>query len=303
MNGEPGVDEKAEPPEPSQPSATPWRVEISSVTGRRAGGGKRGLAAIDQLSFRIPDGKTHDFGPPRRGEQEALQLVAPISARAFQSCPICIDGEPTDKEHVPQQNLGGQVMTWTCKACNNGLGSRVEAALQDWFDHAYRRVTFEGGDVPGRRRVSTIYYRQARDGSFCLIIDGALTPDVKQMFASGQFTMNYSPADARRRDLALLKHAYLAACLCLQIVPDTEEARAIRADLIAARDATTAAQLPDSEAAKRLTVYRSHVGRQGPPLALVAKSDPETDAEPEILISLAGVLAVSWPFTDLPPGT
>lgn len=78
---------------------------------------------------------------------------------------------------------------------------------------------------------------------------------------------------------------------------------AIRADLLAAREASTASQLPDSEAAKRLTVYRSHAGRQGPPLALVARHHPEADTEPEVLISLAGVLFVTWPFADLPHGT
>lgn len=98
----------------------------------------------------------------------------------------------------------------------------------------------------------------------------------------------------------------MCACglyLYLHSVPDTEQARAIRADLLAARNAANATQLPDSEAAKRLTVYRSPVGKHGPPLALVAKHDPDTDAEPEVLISLAGALFVTWPFTDLPPVT
>jgi len=85
------------------------------------------------------------------------------------------------------------------------------------------------------------------------------------------------------------------------VVPDTEDARAIRADLIAARDTPPKTRPAESPMAKRLKVHRSHVGKEGAPLALVARID-DGDADPEVLISLAGVLFVSWPFSDLPPG-
>lgn len=285
----------------------PWRTQLRSVTGRRAQGGSRGLPAIDRVSFETPDG-TKEFGPPGCGDEDTLQFLAEIKPGTFlragtPTCPICIDGDPTNKEHVPQRNLGGHVMTMTCKACNNGLGSRVEAALQDWFDSAYRRVAFEHEDIPGRRHVPTIYHRQAPDGTFVWLVDGQLAPEVKQMLASGKLDMHYRPSEPRRYKLALLKHAYLAACLHRKDVPDTELARAIRADLVTARDAITDAQLPESKPARRINVYRSHLGRQGPPLALVAKQDPSGEIEPEVLISLAGVIFVTWPFPDLPPAT
>jgi len=87
----------------------------------------------------------------------------------------------------------------------------------------------------------------------------------------------------------------------LRRVPHTAEARAIGADLIAARDTPTKTRPPASAAADRLKIYRSEVGRQGPPLALVAREDCDVGEPPE-LISLAGVLFVSWPFADLSPG-
>lgn len=273
-------------------------------------GGERGMPAIDELSFTMPDGKVQTFGPPRRGGEGNLVFLREIAAGTFQRddgtlcCPICIDGDATDKEHVPQENLGGRVMTRTCAACNNGFGSKAEAALQDWFDHAYRRVTFDHeGRVPGRRAVPTMFMREGPDGSFALIVDGDFTPEIREMFAGGKLNMTFTLPDQRRCGLALLKHAYLAASLCLGHVPDTESVRAARADLIAARDAPKGKRLPDSAAAKRITVHRSHVGRQGPPLALVAKYNEETDDEPELMISLAGVLFVSWPFPDALPGT
>lgn len=120
---------------------------------------------------------------------------------------------------------------------------------------------------------------------------------------SGEWRMHYRPPDPRRFRMALLKHAYLAACLHLGAVPDTEDARAIRADLLEARDSPRRVRPPTSEAADRLKVYRSHVGTQGAPLALVARTDAEDDVEPEVLISLAGALFVSWPLVDLPPGS
>ncbi|WP_147384765.1 hypothetical protein [Nocardioides cavernaquae] len=97
--------------------------------------------------------------------------------------------------------------------------------------------------------------------------------------------------DPRRWRLALLKHVYLAACLQLRSVPDTADARAIRADLIAARDNPIKARPPASVAADRLTVYRSEVGRQGPPLALVARDECCED-EPPGGVDLAGRCSV-----------
>lgn len=290
-----------------QRAAVPWRTQLRSVTGRRARGGSRGLPAIDRVSFDTPDG-TKEFGPPGRGDEGTLEFLAVIKPGAFQragvpACPICIDGDPTVREHVPQRNLGGHVMTMTCEACNHGLGSRVEAALQDWFDSAYRRVAFEHEEISGRRHIPTIYHRQAADGTFAWFVDGELTPEVEQMLTSGKLDMHYHPPSPRRYRLALLKHAYLAACLHRKDVPDTALARTIRADLVAARDAITDEQLPESESAERIKVYRSHIGRQGPPLALVAKEDTDGASEPEVLISLAGVLFVTWPFPDLSPVT
>lgn len=126
---------------------------------------------------------------------------------------------------------------------------------------------------------------------------------MRQILASGEFNLSYREPDPRRWRLALLKHAYLAACLHLRCVPDTEDARKIRAALVAARDAPKNRRPPESEIASRLNVYRSHSGAQGPSLALVAVEAVDNNPEPDVLISLAGVLLVSWPLSDLAPGT
>lgn len=312
---DPGSDcatpEEGTPPDDDvPPSPRPGRGKIRSVTGRRAQGGGPGFPALDRIALELPDGTTQDFGPPGQSEsQGTLQFLTEIGKNDFQQdgracCPICIDGDPTDREHVPSKGLGGSVMTTTCKACNSGLGSRVEATLQDWFDNAYRRTSLmHDCDVRGHRYLPTMYHRQVPDGAFLFMIDGETSPDVAKMLAGGPADLTFTPPDPRRAGLALLKHAYLAACLQLKSVPDTPEVHAIRADLLAARDTPRKAQPPESTAANQLKVYRSDVGKQGPPLALVAMHDPNGEVEPETLISLAGVLFVSWPFRDLNPVT
>jgi hypothetical protein len=291
----------------------PFQTRLNHVSGRRTHGGEPGQPAYDEIGFDLPDGTSLTFGPHDSPARSSLDFLAPIEPGVFTTkppiavpiCPICMD-TATDREHVPQENLGGSVMTLTCQRCNNMLGTRVEAELQHWFDDAMVNVRFHNQDeVPGMRRVPPLYFRKATDGDeFAIFVDGPLTPEVQQMFASGTFNMNYRLPDERRYKLALLKHAYLAACLLLRRVPDTPDARAIRADLIAGRDTPKRSRPPRSKAADRLTVYRSGAGKQGPPLALVAQQHPEADdTNPTVLISLAGVLFVTWPLEDCPPGT
>lgn len=292
------------------PPLEPSLGRILHVTGRRAQGGASGMPALDRISLELGDGTVRDFGPPNAGETGKLQVLAPIQQGMFQRegkpwCTICLEGEATEREHVPQGKLGGRSMTWTCAPCNNGLGSRVEADLQAWFDYALVGVTFDyDGDITGHRYVPTLYYRKASDGSFLLAADGELSADARMMLSSGAVNITYQPPDPRRYRLALLKHAYLAACLYLRQAPGAGDAQTIRDDLLTVRDLPRKASPPESEIASRLDIYRSGVGRQGPPLALVAQADPRArDAEPQVLISLAGVVFVSWPFNDRPPGT
>ncbi len=119
--------------------------EIIEVSGRQAAGGQRGLPAIEKIKLRLEDGTEMDLGAPSSGANAPLDLVTPIYAQSFARidraqpsrtpiCPICLQGNPSREEHVPQAPLGGSVMTMTCEPCNSLLGSRVETELQDWFD-------------------------------------------------------------------------------------------------------------------------------------------------------------------------
>jgi len=286
----------------------PLRGRIKSITGRLADGGQPGMTSLDHLALELPDGRTVEFVQPLSGERATLEPLATIRAMSFQDpatgdpiCPICLGrSAPLHDEHVPQTALGGSVMTMTCQRCNNELGSRVEVDLQHWFDHELVNTKIEhAGEIPGRRSFPRVHYRPSADGeTFMMWAHGPASPEIEAMLKSGTWNVNFRLPDANRRGLALLKHAYLAACLHLHNIPDAEDARAIRADLLAARDTPRRATLPSF--VDRLLVYRGGIGRQGPPLAL-ARMIPPDGGDPQILISLAGVLFVSWPFEELPP--
>jgi len=170
------------------------RGQIVRVTGRKAEGGERGLPALDELVMQNDDGTTMEFGSPTRGEVGSLTGLIEIPAGTFSAsagaesiCPICLESAATEREHVPQEALGGRRMTKTCERCNNDLGSKVELDLENWFDHALTTVGMDhDGEVSGKRHLPTIYYRQARDSDkFLLFPAGGFTDGVSQMVTSG----------------------------------------------------------------------------------------------------------------------
>jgi hypothetical protein len=98
-------------------------------------------------------------------------------------------------------------------------------------------VSLSHDDVPGAGRAARVPLRQKATGEPVLLL-GRVDPAIRSRFRPGtQFSMSFTePARACYR-LAGLKNAYLAACLLLQAIPGTPQAVAIRAELLAARDA------------------------------------------------------------------
>ena len=287
----------------------PIKGKISSISGRLAAGGEPGMTSIDHIAIDLPDGRTVEYRQPTSGVETTARIVAEIRAMSFLNpqtghavCPICLT-QTTDMhaEHVPQTALGGVVMTSTCQPCNNLLGSRVEVDLQAWFDNELVDTRIEhDGDIPGRRKFPRTHLRMSPDGTdFVMWVDGPAPPDVDAIIESGAWQVEFKPPDFERAALGLLKHVYLAACLHLQRIPDTDDARTIRVELLRARD--TPRREPIEPMTTRLLFHRGGSGRQGPPLGLVEITPPEPGSKPELYVSLAGVLLVSWPFDEAPP--
>jgi hypothetical protein len=222
---------------------------IEDDTAAKAIGSRKGVAPVSGLRIEAEDGSATlaiSHAPPEGEPAVTATLLDEIGYFEFDQCPICLTADPTSREHVPQSGLGGQVKTLTCHTCNHLLGSRVEAELADWCFNIWRNLRVANPQVLGKRRVAELLYRQTDDGQFVLIPAKPIDPAVRDMLAAGLLQIEGPPPDPRRYCLAALKHAYLAACLYLREIPDTDHARAVRADLLAARDASSSELLPAS---------------------------------------------------------
>ncbi|WP_155370632.1 hypothetical protein [Catellatospora vulcania] len=228
---------------------------------------------------------------PTSSTQATVTVLDVLEPRMFDRCPIC--GDPaTSDEHVPAQSLHGHVMTRTCEPCNNGLGSRVEPALLDWYDNAISLSKLSGGSVPGQRHAGRLLLRYLPDGEYVLLQDGPYDPAIAEILRSGEVDLKGALPNDDHVRLALLKNAYLAACLTFGIW-EGEYADEIRADLKAARDAGSRQEIPRSRLARGLTFFRLC----GPPpvnapAVAVARADDPAGPIPGVV--LAGRIFVSW---------
>ncbi|MFY1659422.1 HNH endonuclease [Micromonospora sp. WMMD1274] len=247
--------------------------------------------APESMSIALPTGRAIDAAirPDDPGESAEVTLIEPIRPRVFESCPIC--GDPaTSKEHIPPDRIGGKVMTRTCLPCNNRLGSNVETDLLDWVEGALSRPSLRSAAVQGPRREKRVLVRNTPEGEFVLVIDGRAHPDLKAMLESGEVDLDAVLPNWGRCCLALLKHAYLAACLTHGVL-EGDVADEVRRDLIAARDAENKQSVPTSQLALGLTILRTYEPTTDEPAIRAVLHDP---AGPVEGVLLAGRIFVSW---------
>lgn len=200
--------------------------------------------------------------------QVGFRVLAVATCVELDRCPICLSPVPTSEEHVPPESLGGMKMALTCAPCNNGFGSHLEAVLLDWGEDAYSLVRLEHDNVQGPRRVARVLLRQTPAGR-PVVLAHRPDPAFSDALAPGtNFTMHIRPPERVRWRLGAIKSAFLGACLLLHEIPQSPEADAIRADLLAARDAPRSATLAESDHCASLTVHRtqeaSGAGRDRP---------------------------------------
>jgi hypothetical protein len=245
------------------------------------------------MSIHLADGRVLDIAiqPEAQGEPIRVTVIEEIHRHLFHSCPIC--GAPaTDDEHVPPASVGGKIMTRTCRPCNRRLGSHVEADLADWYDNALTLPRFASSGVQGPRQSGRILWRETSAGEFVLLMNGRYDPAITDMLKSGQVYLAGLLPDSNRYRLALLKHAYLAACMTFGVLQG-DAADEIRRDLMAARDAASRKDVPESRLALGLTVLRRH--RPCPPVtAPVVRAVAHVPAGPCEGVLLAGRVFVSW---------
>lgn len=283
----------------------PRQGRLRHVRGRHAKDGYAGLPKLSELVIEHDDGRVLEAtvlptGPNvRRDTATGVCLIEPMH---FSVCPICLVNPADTKEHVPPAALGGRVMTSTCASCNNTLGSRSEAAMQDWFDAAVRvHYTVDGDPRPfGHTRALVL---RTQGGEVVVMPERGSDPGVEfdaRLREGGRLNSHWRrPAPAEIRN-GMLKSAYLAACLHLGHVPDVESAESIRRELQRVADAPRRSDVVAGPFAAGLRFYRTGA----PPtvaLALMHGHGPARDEGPEHLIALAGTVLVDWPFPEINP--
>lgn len=235
--------------------------------------------------------------PTSAAEPVTSQVFALAQYQAFDRCPICLDPNPTSREHLPPDSMGGSVMTLTCETCNNEFGSKFENHLLNWWDDAMQ-ARFAGDGVPGNRRTPRILVRETEEGAPVIMFDqGTVDPGIRTMLTGDSFTAEWTAPDMARVRVAALKNAYLAACLITHQIPESWRATAVRSELLAARDAPRNARVALSDETRALHLGRSHSGAEPGEIALILT--PHPDGTTEFSVSLARTLSVTWPLEPL----
>lgn len=241
----------------------------------------------------LPDGMVLDLSssaPPPDAESTTVRLLDQIEPYHFHACPICF-ADATDLEHVPPESLGGRVITSTCEDCNNRFGSPFEEELRLHTRNAIRAPAFSGGPVQGRRRAKEVTVYRQQDGAFAAVVDNP-DPAVEEMLRNGSMDMSFRLPRPALWQTALLKQAYLAACVYLRQIPRTPHAEAVRFELLRARNAGTGHSIgPLAEAVPRIGGW----GQMPLVPCLAVVPDEEL---PFLAVGMAGYGFVGWPIPD-----
>ncbi|KRA24071.1 hypothetical protein ASD65_06255 [Microbacterium sp. Root61] len=238
---------------------------------------------------------------PRPGGDETTCRATPVTFEFMDlgTCPICLTASPSSREHVPPHSIGGNVLTLTCERCNNEFGSKFEPHLQGWYENSIGKVKLSGAEVHGRRFAGEYLVRENAAGGFILFQQGSADAAVDQILQNGgSFEMTYPQADTTRTHIAAVKTAYLAACVTMRVVPNSPRAEALRAELLAARDAPRSQRLTLSPLMKSIRVARS--AAEPAPSEIVLMFEQGTDqTSPRFVLSFNRVFAVDWPLEPI----
>ena len=145
-----------------------------------------------------PDGRTLRVLQPAGDDRVHESVLYTAAHRDFGACPICGLDAPGTREHVPQSDLGGAVMTRTCARCNNQFGALHEPNLRDWYDGAIQDVYFTADGVQQGMKMRRVLVRETIDGQPVFLVDeDEARLAMTTMLRSGKFDMAYKHPDVR----------------------------------------------------------------------------------------------------------
>jgi hypothetical protein len=156
--------------------------------------------------------------------------------------------------------------------------------------------------VRGKRKTGRLLVRWTENGEYVLLPAGKSDEIYAEILAAGNVEVEYDAPEHKRWSIALLKCVYLALCIKFGVL-EGEWAEQVRADLLAARDAPSRADVPASEIAQRLHVLRGF-GREPITTHPVVTGIMRGPYGPLEGVLLAGRLFVSWsPVNDFEAAT
>lgn len=226
-------------------------------------------------------------------------------------CPICTGRLPLMKsgrlgtrEDVPQFAVGGTVRTATCLDCN-GRCSSAEADLVRWWAQEYP-ARFATHGLPGSRVGGDVLLRSSASGKLAVVVSGRPAEGVRDVFATatalndeviGTFTL-----PSERWMVALLKSAYLSACLHLGEVPRTPDGEYARTVIREGTFGARGAMVGVGNDAVPFRIFRSYETDQAEIRRIwvgVALLPWVGGDVPIFGIGLGTVAFVTWPLPDL----
>ncbi len=264
-------------------------ARISSVVGRA-----EHRAIPEFFSGELTDGLSIQMPKPQGERTELKTWSVQLTRLELSECPICGAADPTTIDHVPPDGIGGRPLVTTCARCNNEFGSRYEAEFKDWYELALPPVRFEGDTVPGARKAGRYLYRETPEGEFVLFGVGGGDPAVQQVLEGGRVSMHGRDYDMAAVTIAAAKTVYLIACAILGTVPVTKKARALRAELVAARDLPRRSSLKLGPVASRVTLART--AEKPIPGEVAFLTGKRKNGAPIRAIGLNRFVGVDWPL-------
>ena len=274
------------------PGSDSWIVESVDPSGMQIRKKKgRGAPVPHRLSLRNGN-VLMEFARESCGTVRVPSLK-PLARFDFDACPICLSADNMTDEDVPPISIGGSVLTRTCARCNNGLGSRVDSHLVAWWHGECLDVMVHVNGLPGSRNIGAAAVRRSGE-VVALLPRRGLPTDVRHALKKSPTSLSlegWREPDMRCVELAVLKSAYLAACVHRREIVASPSADLIRRNLVEARDGKS----EETVRCASPLMFRKGPGeasRQPTRLALM---------DGDVWISLASVLFVRWPLPDCPP--
>lgn len=240
----------------------------------------------------------HTHVQPPGTESRTLRLLPCPSYGDFGVCPICCEREPDTNEHVPPQGMGGRVATKTCKTCNDRFGHKYDHLLVARANGELVMASISANSYQGHRALAKVPLRFTREGAPVAFLDSQ-APEIFESLERGERQeLRFSRPAPDGLEIAVLKSAYLAACVLMGLIPGGARWDSVRGELMRARDAPRGKHQAGEWARSLRPWFQDHDPSRDPVEHIALAVDNANPATPRYFLLLTGRLSVPWPFGE-----